>query len=78
MLYKGKKIGNLEIISYEEICSHKLDFIYVKASDEILEEIIDTIFNLDSSIRIIIDKKYNKSLISQHLNSRVIKIQSIN
>lgn len=78
VVYKGKKIGNLEIIPYDEICSHKLDFIYVKASDEILEEIIDTIFNLDSSIRIIIDKKYNKSLISQHLNSRVIKIQPIN
>ena len=78
VVYKGKKIGNLEIISYDEICSHKLDFIYVKASDEILGEIIDTIFNLDSSIRIIIDKKYNKPLLSQHPNSRVIKIQSIN
>jgi nitrogen regulatory protein PII len=75
VVYKGKKIGNLDIISYENIYSLKLDFIYVKATDEILEEVVDAIFKSNSNVRIIIDKKHKYTKFNNKLNRKVINIQ---
>jgi hypothetical protein len=77
VVYTGKKIGGLKILSYQDIRLQKLDFIYVKATDEIIADIIECIQNHDSHIGIIVDKKHAQIFSAKPKNNRIIDIHSL-
>lgn len=77
IVYTGKKIGDVKIISYQDISVQKLDFIYVKATDEILADIIECIQNHDSHIGIIIDKKHAQIFSTKPQSTRIIEIHPL-
>jgi len=74
VVYTGKKIGGIKILSYQDISLQKLDFIYVKATDEIIADIIECIQNHDSDIGIIVDKKHAQFFPKNPTNTRIIDI----
>ena len=77
VVYTGKKIGGIKILSYQDIRLQKLDFIYVKATDEIIADIIECIQNHDSHIGIIVDKKHAQIFSAKPKNNRIIDIHSL-
>jgi hypothetical protein len=77
IVYTGKKIGDVKIISYQDISVQKLDFIYVKATDEILADIIECIQNHDSHIGIIVDKKHVQIFPTKLQSTRIIEIHPL-
>ena len=77
IVYTGKKIVDVKIISYQDISVQKLDFIYVKATDEILADIIECIQNHDSHIGIIVDKKHVQIFPTKLQSTRIIEIHPL-
>jgi hypothetical protein len=77
VVYSGKKIGSTQIFSYKDISAQKLDFIYVKATDEIIADIIECIQNHDSHIGIIVDKKHAQIFSAKPKNNRIIDIHPL-
>jgi hypothetical protein len=77
VVYKDKEINNISIIDYKDIRVNELDYIYIKTTDEILNDIIFSIFSFNSNIQVIIDKKYIPLLLSKPSKSRVIDIHPI-
>jgi hypothetical protein len=77
VVYSGKKIGDVKILSYQDISAQKLDFIYVKATDEIIADIVESIQNHDSNIGIIIDKKHAQVFSKTPKTNRIIDIHPL-
>ena len=77
VVYTGKKIGNVNIMCYQDIKAAKLDYIYVKATDEIVADIIESIQSHDPHIGIIVDEKHTQILLKKPKNVRIVNIHPL-
>ena len=75
VVYRGKKIGDIKILSYQDISVQKLDYIYVKATDEIFADIVKCIQSHDPNVGIIVDKKQAQFFSKTPKSNRIIDIQ---
>jgi hypothetical protein len=77
VVYRGKKIGDIKILSYQDISFQKLDYIYVKATDEILADIVKSIQSHDPNIGIIVDKKHTQTFPTKPQSTHIIEIHPL-